>query len=159
MIIKEEYSSSTEQMNQILKNAKSLQMIEEKTRLVRIEFIQSVLGKNTYKKFDNSGLFAPVPLVALKLTFKDFADLNTDFDIPVEKVEKMISYLHDKFYRYKDLSYSENHDAPIRTDIVFKTIDEIINFFYNLLSAFSKTYKTEEINWKPVVKKFRAYLN
>ena len=31
-------------------------------------------------------------------------------------------------------------------------------FFYCVLSCFKKTYHTEEINWKPIVKKFRDYL-
>lgn len=155
----EDYYNSTDQMNQILKDAKKLQAAAERNRELRLEFIQSVLGKSTYKKYDKSGLFAPVPLNALKLNFRDFADLNPAFDAPAEKVEKMINYLHNKFYTHKDLYYSENPDTPIRTDIVFDTIDSMINFFYNVLSAYSRTFRTEEINWKPLVKKFRAYLN
>lgn len=46
----------------------------------------------------------------------------------------------------------------LKTDIVFRTIDEVIDFFMAILTCYVKTYKTEEINWKPIVRKFRAYL-
>lgn len=155
----EEYSNSTEQMNKILKDAKKLQALIDKNREVRVEFLQNVLGKTTYKKYDKAGLFAPVPLNAIKLNFRDFADLNPEFNTPAEKTERLIQYLREKYYRYKDLYYSENADTPIRTDIVFDTIDSMIDFFYNVLSAYCKVFRSEDINWKPFVKKFRSYLN
>ena len=101
-----------------------------------------------------------MPLNAIKLTFQDFIDLTTSFDVPNDKVVKMINYLHVKYYKYSEFAYDvEYTDSPIRTNIVFKTIDDIINFFYYVLRSFNRVFHTEEINWKPFVKKFRSYLN
>ena len=153
----ESYYDSTEQMNRILKDAKSLAKAEEKARESRINFIKEILGKTTYRKFDNDGLFAPVPLNALNLTKKDFDNLLLDYS--GEKTFDLIKRIQIKYYR-NDFSVKDigNDNILIKTDIVFKTIDNIVDFFYCVLSCFKKTYHTEEINWKPIVKKFRDYL-
>ena len=151
----ESYFDSTSQMNSVIKDAIALMDKEEKLKETRTEFIQNILGKSTYKKFENDGLFAPVPLNGIKLTRKDFDDLYSELN--GEKTEKMIAIIASKYGNY-DLVLREEPDMQIKTNIVFKTIDDIINFFYNILTAFKRIYRTEDINWKPIVRKFREYL-
>lgn len=153
--IVESYFDSTEQMNNVLKDANQLMKQTEKMKEVRVQFIQSIIGKTTYRKMDNEGLFAPVPLNGLKLTGKDFDDMYPDFS--GEKTEKFVEKIAAK-YPNLDFILKDDKKMQIKTDIVFRTIDEIIDFFYNVLAAFKKTYRSEEINWKPLVKKFREYL-
>lgn len=154
----ESYIDSTEQMNKTLKAAHRLQKMQDEAREARDQFINDVLGKSTYKKYQNDGVFAPVPLNALGLSRRDFEDLNLVLDSE-DKTDKLIERLSVKYYR-NDFMLRDNgtgHDV-LKTDIVFRTIDEVIDFFMTILVCYTKTYKTEEINWKPIVKKFRAYL-
>ena len=76
----ESYIDSTEQLNQTLKNVKTLERMEDKAKESRELFIENILGKSTYRKYDNSGLFAPVPLSSIKLIKKDFDDMSMSFD-------------------------------------------------------------------------------
>jgi len=153
----EAYYDSTEQMNRILKDAAALRKAEEKAKENRIEFIVGVLGKQTYNKFANKGLFAPVPLSAMKLLKKDFVALSPAQDLA--KIDRVLERIAQKYYR-NEFSFVDNGmgEYELKTDIVFKTLDEIINFFLTILSEYKKTFRSEEINWSPIVKKFRAYL-
>ena len=154
----ESYYDSTSQMNKILKDAKALQKAEEQAKEAREMFIQNILGKSTYRKFDNNGLFAPVPLNALHLTKKDLDDLSMSFD--EEKTDKLIQKIQVKYYKNDfDILDDGMGGGIVKTDIVFRTLPEIIDFFYCILNNYKKVYKTEEINWKPIVKKFRNYLH
>lgn len=155
--IVESYYDSTEQMNKILKDANALQKAEAMAKEKRIEFIISVLGKKTYNKYNNDGTFAPVPLSAIRLIKKDFNKLSPEED--VVKIDKVIERLRLKYYR-NEFSFVDNGygEYSLKTDIVFKTIDEVIDFFYNILVAYKKVFKTEIINWKDIVKKFRMYI-
>lgn len=151
----ESYFSSTEQMNAVLKDAKELMKQNEKMKDVRTEFIQGILGKTTFRRFDNEGLFAPVPLNGIKLTGRDMSNIYPEMDD--EKTDKFIEKIAAK-YPNCDFILRDNMDEQIKTDIVFKTIDDIIDFFYAVYSAYKKTYRRDDLNWKPVVKKFREYL-
>lgn len=151
----ESYFDSTEQMNTVLKNARKLMQKDEELKATRIEFIQTILGKSTFKKMENDGLFAPIPLSAIKLTGKDFDDLYPEYDN--EKTEKLIEILA-KNYGQCDFNLRDEKDMQIKTNVVFRTIDDIINFFYNILAAYKKVYRSEEINWKPIIKKLKNYL-
>lgn len=151
----ESYFDSTEQMNSVLKDAMALMAKEEKLKDARTEFIQKVLGKTTYKRFENNGLFAPVPLNAIQLTRKDFDDLYAE--LSGEKTDKLFDILAKNYGNY-DMVLREDSDMQIKTNLVFKTIDDIINFFYNVLAAYKRVYRSEDINWKPIVRKFREYL-
>lgn len=151
----ESYFDSTEQMNNVLKNAKKLMQKDEQMKETRIDFIQTILGKNTFRKLENNGLFAPIPLNGIKLTGRDFDDLYPEYD--GEKTEKIIDILAAK-YDWCDFVMREDRDMQIKTSVIFKTIDDIINFFYNVFAAYKKVYRREDINWKPLVKKFRNYL-
>lgn len=153
----ESYTDSTEQLNTLIKNTEALRRAEEKSQEARIEFINKVLGKQTFNKYANKGTFAPVPLSAIKLIKKDFLDLNPSKDLI--KTDKMLERITVKYYR-NDFTFIDNGygEYGLKTDIVFKTIDEIIDFFYEILKAYKKVYHTEEIDWNPIVKKFRKYL-
>lgn len=154
----ESYFDSTSQMNKTLKDAKALQNAEAHAKETREAFLKSVLGKNTYNKFDNKGLFAPVPLNALHLMKSDFENLSTSID--EDKTDKLIEKIQVKYYKNTfDILDNGMGDGILRTDIVFKTLSEIIDFFYCILQSYKKVYKSEDINWKPLVKKFRNYLH
>lgn len=153
----EAYYDSTEQMNRILKDAAALRKAEEKAKENRLEFIMGVLGKQTYNKFANKGLFAPVPLSAMKLLKKDFVALSPTQDLA--RIDKVIDRVAQKYYRNEFLFMDNGAgEYVLKTDIVFKTLDEVIDFFTIILVEYKKTFRSEEINWAPIVKKFRAYL-
>jgi len=153
----ESYQDSTYQMNKILKDANMLRKAEEKAKETRLEFIISVLGKQTYNRYFNKGTFAPVPLSAIRLLKKDFISLSPQED--VVRMDKVLDRMALEYYRnefeFLDNGYGE---YELKTDIVFKTIDEVIDFFYYILVIYKKVFKTEEINWSKIVKKFRMYI-
>jgi hypothetical protein len=144
-------------MNKILKDANMLRKAEEKAKETRLEFIISVLGKKTYNRYFNNGTFAPVPLSAIRLLKKDFISLSPQED--VVRMDKVLDRMALEYYRnefeFLDNGYGE---YELKTDIVFKTIDEVIDFFYYILVIYKKVFKTEEINWSKIVKKFRMYI-
>jgi hypothetical protein len=144
-------------MNKILKDANMLRKAEEKAKETRLEFIISVLGKKTYNRYFNNGTFAPVPLSAIRLLKKDFISLSPQED--VVRMDKVLERIALEYYRnefeFLDNGYGE---YELKTDIVFKTIDEVIDFFYYILVIYKKVFKTEEINWSKIVRKFRMYI-
>ena len=154
----ESYFDSTEQMNRLIKDTKALQRAEEKSKESRKEFIMNVLGPKAYKKYDNGGTFAPVPLSAIMLTKKDFDMMNPSFDD--SKTFKLIDMIRNTKYSNIGFELRDNGmgNPYISTRIIFRTMDEIIDFFYTILHCFKKVYKSEEINWKPIVDKFKKYI-
>jgi hypothetical protein len=106
---------------------------------------------------ENEDKFAPIPLNALKFERKDFENISTD--INVDKTDKFIEKMSVKYIRNEFALKDNGYGVQVlKTDVVFRTMEEIINFFYNVLACYVKTYRNEDINWKPIVKKFRAYL-
>lgn len=158
-IIVESYFDSTQQMNQSIKNMHKIQQAEEKTRDERRAFICSVLGKVTWNKFENGGSFAPIPLNAIKLSKKDFDNLNNTLS-EEENTYKLVEELQKIYYKNDFILTSVSGDGAeiLKTDLVFSTPANVIDFFYNILKAFKKVYKSEEISWRHIVKKFREYL-
>ena len=153
----ESYVDSTQQMNKILKDAKRYERAAEEAREARKQFICEILGKAMYNRLENEDKFAPIPLNALKFERKDFDNISTD--INVDKTEKFVEKMSVKYIRNEFALKDNGYGVEIlKTDVVFRTMDEIINFFYNVLACYVKTYRNEDINWKPIVKKFRAYL-
>lgn len=153
----ESYVDSTQQMNKILKDAKKYELAAEETRDSRKQFITEILGKAMYNRMENEDKFAPIPLNALKFERKDFENISTD--INVDKTDKFIEKMSVKYIRNEFALKDNGYRVQVlKTDVVFRTMEEIINFFYNVLACYVKTYRNEDINWKPIVKKFRAYL-
>lgn len=151
--------NSTEQMNRQLKNAKKAVHAQQEAEEARREFIMNVLGKSTYRQFGaDSEQFAPIPLNALKITRKDFDILAGD-ELEAGKTDKLIERLSVKYYRNDFVLRNDGYEDVLKTDIVIKTADELIDFFYNILACFKKTYGHEDgIVWKSIVHKFRNYL-
>lgn len=151
---------STQQMNLQLKGAKKAIRAQEEADEARRAFITNVLGKATYRKSGaEDGKFAPIPLNALKITRKDF-DVLAGENLEPGKTEKIIERLGVKYYRNDFTLFNNGYEDILKTDIVIKTPDELIDFFYNILNCFKKTYGTEEgIVWRPIVQRFRNYLN
>ena len=154
----EAYNDSTDQMNKTLKDAKKFQKAAEEAKEARKKFICEILGVQTYNKMVNNDKFAPISLNALKIDRKDFDNMSPSFD--VEKTDKFVEKLQVKYYR-NDFALKDDGfgNQILKTDVVFRTMNDIIDFFYALLACYVKTYRTEDIVWKPIVKKFRAYLN
>ena len=153
----ESYNDSTQQMNSILKDAKKYQKAAEEAKETRKEFICSVLSKAMYNRMENDDKFAPIPLNALKIERKDFDNICTDID--TEKTDKLIERLSVKYYRNEFALKDNGYGVQVlKTDVVLRTMDEVIDFFYNILACYVKTYRSEDVNWKPIVKRFREYL-
>ena len=152
--------NSTEQMNSQLKIARNAARAAAEAESARRDFIIGVLGKSTYLKFGaENEMFAPIPLNALKITRKDFDMLAGD-NLEAGKTERLIERLGVKYYRNDFVLRNDGYEDILKTDIVIKTVDELVDFFYNILYCFKKTYGYEDgIVWKPFVRKFRAYLN
>ena len=165
-LLVEEYFNSTEQMNNLLKqNQKELNKFN-KNNDSRQEFIKAVLGKQTYNKYTNKGTFAPLPLSGLHFIFDDFYYLNNDLKksktldpVYEKKTEKLISLLN-KYYDGKEFKFVYSGvNNILSTNIVFRTIDEVIDFLTNIKKAYKQVYKSENINWTYITKKFRKYIN
>jgi len=152
--------NSTEQMNRQLKTARHAARAAAEAEQARKDFIMSVLGKATYRKFGaENDMFAPIPLNAIKITRKDFDILAGD-NLEPGKTDRLIERLSVKYYRNDFVLRNDGYEDVLKTDIVIKTADELIDFFYNVLYCFKKTYGYEDgIEWKGIVHKFRAYLN
>ena len=154
----ESYYDSTEQMNKILKDAKKFQKAADDAKEARRTFIVEILGKAMFNRMENEDKFAPIPLNALKIERKDFDNLCPDIDVQ-EKTDKLIEKLAVKYYRNEFALKDNGYGVQVlKTDVVFRTMEEIIDFFYNVLACYVKTYRNENIIWKPIVKKFREYL-
>ena len=153
----ESYYDSTAQMNKTLKDAKKYQKAAEEAREARKTFITEILGKQTYNKMSNNDKFAPIPLNALKIERRDFDNLSASFE--AEKTDKLVERMQVKYYRNEFALKDNGYGVEVlKTDVVFRTMDEIVDFFYAILACFVKTYRTEDIVWKSIVRRFRDYL-
>ena len=106
------------------------------------------------------GDFAPIPLSALMLSYDDFAafSIETKKNPDDDRVKKLISEFR-KIYYSNDVNFVNNGvKKMLQTNIIFKSFDDIINFFFNIFKIYKKVYKNEDINWSILVKKFRGYL-
>lgn len=158
-LILEYFDNQNTQLKDLLKSCEKEQKKYDKLSASRQEFIISILGKNTYLKY-TKGDFAPIPLSALMLSYDDFAafSLETKGNPDDERVKKLISEFR-KIYYSNDVNFVNNGlKKMLQTNIVFKSFDDIINFFFNIFKIYKKVYKNEDINWSILVKKFRGYL-
>lgn len=157
------YYTPTEQMNNALNTAMKAKAKYDKENQSRHDFLSSVMGKSLYKKCINNGAlntFAPIPFSALKYTADDFLKLQTS-----NKLENNLGL--SKLYQYIETAYPKNmfrvYDNEIRCDIVFNSVDAVIDFFQILLNGINKSYKVkltaQDINWKPICKKINEYLS
>lgn len=157
----EDYSNSTDQLNMQLKNFEKQQRKEDKAYPEQKQLLISILGRNTYNKYENSGTFAPIPLSALHLTVNDFLKIYNsktkkyDMDLTLQLIGEI-----KKLYLRNDFNVVEISDNNfiIQTNIVFKSLTDIITFFLNVKAAVKKIYKSDDINWTALTKKFRNYL-
>lgn len=158
-LILEYFDDQNTQLKNLLKNCDKEQRKYTKQAGPRRDFLINILGKNTYKKYA-SGEFAPIPLSALSLTINDFAKFSKDTkkNPDDERVKKLIS-LFGQYYHSNDVNLVNNGiTLALQTNIVFQKLDDIIDFFNNIFSAYKKVYKNEDIDWNILVKKFRNYL-
>ena len=64
-----------------------------------------------------------------------------------------------KSYTRNDFKMVNNGITDVlQTNIVFKTLDDIIDFLMLIEKTFKKIYKIDKINWNQIAKKFRNYL-
>lgn len=157
----EDYIDSTEQMNMQLKNLEKQQKKDDKAYPAKKELLISILGRNTYNKYANKNTFAPIPLSAFHLTTNDFLKIYNsktrkyDMELTLQLIDEI-----KKLYPRNDFNVvqvSENNKM-IQTNIVFKSLNDIIQFFMNIKTAVKKIYKSEDINWTAITMKFRNYL-
>ena len=154
----EDYFNSTEQMNTVLKNQQKLQKKIDKNFDSRQQFIKSILGKITYNKYVNNGIFAPIPLSALHLTYTDFLSLYSIKNNDEELMNKFLSEIKKSYTRNDFKMVNNGITDVLQTNIVFKTLDDIIDFLMLIEKTFKKIYKIDKINWNQIAKKFRNYL-
>ena len=157
----EEYYSNTDQLNMLLKNYEKQQKKADKKQPEKQALLISILGKYTYNKYVNNGIFAPIPLSALHLTVNDFLKIYNSktkkYDIELTKL--LIEEIN-KLYPRNDFNIIEisQNTYNIQTNIIFRSLDDIIQFFLNIIKAVKKIYKSDDINWTMITKKFRNYL-
>lgn len=158
------YIGNTEQMKNALAQANKDEATYAKNNAARHEFIKNVLGNKLYSdilELGATGTFAPIPLNLVRLTHDDFKRLlkiNGLLDSD-DIIIKIYNILRQYYVRY---IFREVNDK-IDTDIVFKTFDEVIDFFYAIQHALEKIFLKRviseiDIKWKPITNKFRAYL-
>lgn len=158
------YIGNTEQMRNALAQANKDEATYAKNNAARHEFIKNVLGNKLYSdilELGATGTFAPIPLNLVRLTHDDFKRLlkiNGLLDSD-DIIVKIYNILRQYYVRY---IFREVNDK-IDTDIVFKTFDEVIDFFYAIQHALEKIFLKRviseiDIKWKPITNKFRAYL-
>lgn len=169
-VLLEDYFNNTEQMDMLLNDYQKQQKKASKAYEQRQEFLKSILGKVTYNKYLNKGMFAPIPLSALRLTFEDFYYLFPENNIKmrpmdneegIEKVKKLISRIN-KEYPNNGIKLLDNGVSyTISSNLVFKRLDNIIDFLQiiqkNVLRITSEKIHPV-VNWKAMLKKFRNYL-
>ena len=157
--------SPTEQMNKTLRDARRAARRYKEAEEARHQFIVNVLGKSMVKRFGDNETFAPIPVNALHITRKDLDQtrLNPETvydEKPEVLTDKFVDWLGVKYFRNELYLRDNGFEEYLKTDIVIKTPDELIDFFYDILAAYKKTYNEEDtINWKPIVSRFRKYLN
>ena len=150
--------SPTEQMNKTLRDAKRAAKAYQEAQDARHQFIVNVLGKTMVKRFGDEETFAPIPVNALHITRKDFDMMNGGEN--ETQTQRFVDRLGVKYFRNEMYLRDNGFEEYLKTDLVIKTPDELIDFFYNILACYRKTYKEEDsINWKPIVSRFRKYLN
>lgn len=165
-IMEQYYLDAYDQMNIAIDNQKKLSKKNEKIYGSRQQFLSNILGKVTYNKVINKGTFAPIPVSALHLVYRDFYYLNKQNNMVktlpednTEKTFKLISELSKIYYRNEFKFLDTGSTYILQTNLVFKTVDDVIDFFENLQNVYKKVYKSIEINWLNFVKKFRNYLS
>ena len=165
-LLVEEYLSSSQQYEETMKNVNASQKKYDKEKEIRNQFIISLLGKPMYNKLvkhSSMGTFAPIMLSAIKLNAEDFQKvfaLNKK-DNPMENVQAVAECMR-KAYARNDFRFYD--DGTLLTDIVFSSMDNIIDFFNSIIRCFMKVSKVpvkqmNTFNVKPVIMKFKQYLN
>lgn len=164
-LLVEDYFSSTEQYNQLMKSQAKAEKKSSKEYESRQNKLKSILGLITYNKYSNKGTFAPIPVKALNLSFDDFYYLNpnnkkSDYDINQEKTIKLVNELKKVYYRNDFKLFDTGSKLKLETNLVFKTIDDMIDFFINIEKCYKKVYhENKEISKNDkIVKAFRNYI-
>lgn len=158
------YIGNTEQMNNALAQANKDEATYAKNNFARQEFIRKVLGNKLYNDILDlgaTGTFAPIPLNMIRLThddFKKFLKTNGLLDTD-DVIIKLYNIIRQAYVRY----LFREVNGKIDTDIVFKTFDEVIDFFQILYHALEKVFLKRvileiDLKWKPITNKFRDYL-
>ena len=156
--IVEDYFNNTDQMNNVLKTYDKQQKKYNKNFEERKQYLMQILGKITYNKYANNNIFAPIPLSALRFTQSDFIKLRNVKEFNPEKDEKFINEFK-KLYPRNEFKFIDNGSVQVlQTNIIFKSLDDIVDFFKNIEKTYKKVYKDEFLNLTGIIKKFRNYL-
>lgn len=168
-LLVEDYFSGTEQMNMSIKNQAKAQRKADKAYEGRQQFLITVLGKATYNKYARKENFAPIPMSALHIKFTDLYYLFMENNVKmrpmdnadgIERVKKLIAFLNKVYSRNEFKLLDNGVDYNVHTNLVFKSLDDIIDFFQVLQKGVLKITKVNnpQISWKTIIKKFRDYL-
>lgn len=163
--LNEDYTNSTDQMNASLKKAQKTKKKQDKAAPENEKFAISILGKITYNKYVKKGVFAPMPLSALKLEFETFYKLNPENknikmldENDIENIEKLIKKINKAYDKTVFKIRDNGFKRVIQTDMTLKTFDDVINMFRIIQKAYKAVFNND-INWHPLGTKFREYLN
>lgn len=153
----EQYISSTEQMDEVMKKIASSTKKYEKNKDSRNQFISNVLGNVVYNKLiknGSMGTFAPIPLSALRLSMLDFQKICSinKKNITNDDISTIANLVNASYKRNLFVFRGEQ----LETDIVLQTMDSVIDFFNILIRAFLKITKTpinniNKFDVKPIV--------
>lgn len=161
----EQYISSTEQMDEVMKKIASSTKKYEKEKDSRNQFILNVLGKVVYNKLvknGSMGTFAPIPLSALRLNMSDFQKICSinKKNLTNDDISTIANLVNASYKRNLFVFRGEQ----LETDIVLQTMDSVIDFFNTLIRSFLKITKTPikditNFDVKPIVQKLKKYLD
>jgi len=73
-------------------------------------------------------------------------------------MNKFLSEIKKSYIRNDFKMVNNGITDILQTNIVFKTLDDIIDFLMLIEKSFKKIYKIDVINWNQIAKKFRNYL-
>lgn len=165
-VLNEDYGTSTDQMNTLLKKEQKNKKKYDKAAQENAEFAISILGKVTYNKYVKKNVFAPMPLSALKLEFETFYKLNPENknirmldENDIENIEKLIKKINKAYDKTVFKIRDNGYKRVIQSDMTLKTFDDVINMFHIIQKAYKAVFNDDNINWQPLALKFRKYLN
>ena len=106
---------------------------------------------------------------ALRIMFNDLYYLFMENNVKmrpmdnadgIERVKKLIAFLNKVYVRNEFKLLDNGVDYNVYTNLVFKSLDDIIDFLQTLQKGVLKITKLNnpQIIWKPIIKKFRDYL-
>lgn len=169
-ILRETYSSSTEQMSAQMKAYEKGQKKQDRQAEANKAFAIQVLGKITYNKYANKGTFAPIPLSGLHFLLEDFFYLNPNNkgikfidEDDINQMKKFINIFNKISGKEMFRVIDNGVKYVLSSNVVLKRLEDVINFLINIKNTYKTVYKQNEQNlnivWNSISTKFKKYIH